>query len=159
MGQYATSGTSNVTLNPVLPAAMWPGDGVYVWGTNSVPGTIPAPNDANVQFEAVAVGERSLAVALAPRPGGGSAAGIAVIVQANANPGVMEVDIQNAPIDADGIYLTPSATYKLTVWTGPDADGSYFSIAELQPESDNFVSLKCITNPNGVNLKAKIVYV
>ena len=159
MGQYATSGTGNATLNPVLPAALWPGDQVYVWGTNSVLGTIPAPNDANAVFEAVVVGERSLAVALAPRPGGGSAAGIAVIVIANANPGVMEVDVQNSPMDADGYYLTPGATYKMTAWVGPAADGSYITVAELQPESDNFVSLKCITNPNGVKLKAKIVYV
>lgn len=167
MGKYNDSGTGNNTLNPIIPASLWPGDEAYVWGTSFVAGQPPtpgiqqAPNDTNVQFEAVAVGSRSLAVALAPRPGGGAPAGIAVLIVANGNPGVMEVDVENAPADADGIYEVPSAAaYKITTWNGPiGPNGYYNAYAELQPAGDRFVSLECITNPNSVKLTAKISYV
>lgn len=165
MGQYNTSGTGLTTLNPVLPASLWPGDEVYLWGTTgSIPpaGQIQAPNDSNVVFEAVTVGERSLAANLASRPGGGSAPGVAVLVTANGNPGVMEVDIQNAPVDADGVYQTPtgSSVYKITTWNGPvGPQGYYNAYVELQPLADRFLTLKCITNPNAVKLTAKVIYV
>lgn len=166
MGQYATSNTGSLVVNPVLPAVLGPGDSVYLWGTSFVagqpptPGIIQAPNDANAQFEAVTVGERSLACNFQPRPGGGNAAGASIMVIANANPGVMEVDVQVSPMDADGAYLTPAATYKISVWTGPTGPkGYYFGWVELQPEGDFFMSLKCITNPNGVSLTAKVNYV
>jgi hypothetical protein len=165
MGQYATSGSESFTRNPITPTAMWPGDDVYVWGTSFVagqpptPGQIQAPNDDNVQFEAVAVDERSLAVYLTPRPGGGAPAGCIVQIIANGNPGVMEVDVQDAGIDADGAYQTnlSSAAYKITTWT--QEMNVWTAWAELQPEGAKFISLLCITNPNGVSLKAKISYV
>lgn len=165
MGKYFTSGTGLLTLNPVLPTALYPGDDVYVWGTSFVagqpptPGQIQTPNDTNIQFEAVTVGERSLAVALAPRPGGG-VAGVMVQLRASANPGVMEVDVQDAGVDADGSYITDtvSAAWKITVWTLA-GDGTYVAWTELQPEGGRFISLKCITNPNAVTLTAKVSYV
>ena len=166
MPQYATSGSGNLTPNPVLPATLYPGDSVYLLGTSFVagqpptPGIIQAPNDANVQFEAAAVGERSLSANLASRPGGGAAPGASILVVANGNPGVMEVDVQVAPMDADGAYLTPSATYKITVWTGPTGpNGYYFGWIELQPTADLFISVLVVTNPNGVKLTAKLNYV
>lgn len=168
MGQYATSGTGSTVLNTVLPAVLWPGDEVYVWGTAQAagaaptPGQIQAPNDSNVVMEAITVGERSLAAALAPRPGGGYPPGIAVLITLSANPGVMEIDVQNAPMDADGVYQTPtgSAVYKITTWNGPTGPSNlYNAYVELEPESDRFVTLKCITNPNGVKATAKISYV
>src|ERR1700680_1449895 len=119
MAQYATSNTGSLVLNPVSPAILGPGDSVYLWGTSFVagqpptPGIIQAPNDANVQFETVVVNERSIACNFQPRPGGGNAAGASIMVIANGNPGVMEVDVQVSPMDADGAYLTPSASYKI----------------------------------------------
>src|ERR1700682_5707453 len=132
MPQYATSGSGSMTLNPVLPAVLWPGDTAYVWGatnTNpgfgqadaaaSPPGQIAASNDGNVHFEDVGKGARIIAVQLATRPGGGAPPGCMVQVFANGNPGAAEVDIQDAAIDADGAYLTntSSTIYKLTTWT------------------------------------------
>ena len=165
MGQYATSGTGNISANTQLPAALWPGDEVYLFGTSFVaasgptPGQIQAPNDANVQFETVTVGERSLSAALAPRPGGGQAAGISVLVVASANPGAAEIDVQVSPSDSDGTYLTPSnSAYKLTTWTAA-GNGQFFAWTELQPSGDNFISLKVIANPNSVKFTAKLSYV
>jgi hypothetical protein len=79
----------------------------------------------------------------------------------NGNPGVMEVDIQNAPMDADGAYLLPTgATYKITSWTGPVGPKNYyFAWAELQPVGDDFLRIKVITNPNGVLIAAKVNYI
>lgn len=165
MGQYNTSGTESFVRNPILPTAMWPGDDVYVWGTSFVAGQPPtlgqiqAPNDDNVQFEAVALDERSLAVQLVPRPGGGAPAGCIVQVTANASPGALEVDVQDAGIDADGAYQTnlSSASYKITIWTQEGA--VWTAWAELQPEGGRFITLLCVANPNAVSLKAKISYV
>lgn len=167
MGQYANSGTGLMTLNPVIPAALWPGDSAWLFGTAQAagqpptPGQIQAPNDTNVVPEAAAVGERSLACSLASRPGGGAAPGVSVLVIASGNPGVMEVDVQTSPRDCDGAYLTPtgSSAYQLTTWTGPQPDGTYFAWTELEPLSDVFLSLKVITNPNTVKLAAKVNYV
>lgn len=163
MGKYATSGTGNTSLNPVVPTVLWPGDSVYVFGLSyapaagPTPGQIQAPNDANVQAEAVVVGERSLAIALAPRPGGGSPAGLAVLLIASGAPGAAEIDVQNSPTDADGLYGTPNnAIYKITAFP---QNGGLSAYSELQPEGDNFVSLKVVANPNGVNWIAKLTYV
>src|SRR6266849_2476261 len=102
MPPYATSGTENQTLNTTPATALWPGDQVYVLGTSFVagqpptPGIIQAPNDTNVQFEAVTIDERTIAVALAPRPGGGAPPGVMVQVTADSNPGVAEIDVEDA---------------------------------------------------------------
>lgn len=167
MPQYNTSGTGNLTLNPIIPACLWPGDEVWLFGTSfaagqpPTPGIIQTPNDSNVNFEAAAVGEASISASLASRPGGGSPSGASVLVMANANPGVMEVDVQLAPMDADGAYLLPTAaSYKINSWTGPVGPNAYyFAWAEFQPLGDVFVRLKVITNPNGVKLAAKLNYV
>lgn len=152
-----------MVVNPILPTVLWPGDFKYLFGTGpNLPGTIPTPNDSNVVTEAVNVGERSIAVALAPRPGGGLAPGVQVQVIASANPGVAEIDVQDASVDADGAYLTQttSASYKMTVWTAlTDGSGRYISTTELQPEGSNFLTLKVILNPNAVTFTAKVTYV
>jgi hypothetical protein len=166
MPAYNTSNTGNLTDNPVLPSVLWPGDDIYLFGLSYVaasgptPGQIQAANDANVLFETVTVNERSISVALAPRPGGGSAPGIMVQVFANAAPGAAEIDVQDAAVDADGAYLTPNNTaYKLTAWTQLGGSAIYTAWTELQPEGGRFMSLKCIANPNAVKFTAKVSYV
>ncbi len=164
MPAYATSGTSSMVRNPSLPVVLYPGDDTYVFGTSydttkgPTPGQIQTANDDNVLFEAAALGARSVAVALAPRPGGG-VPGLMVQVTANANPGAAEIDVQDAAIDADGAYQTnsSSASYKITVWTQVGAVWTAWT--ELQPEGGRFVSLKVIANPNIVKFTAKLSYV
>lgn len=159
MPAYATSGSNSLTPNPVLPAVMYPGDDVYVFGTcTQNPGQLSTPNDSNVLFETVAAGERSIAVCLAPRPSG-YPPGLMVQVSTNADPGSSaEIDVQDATVDADGAYLTSATTtYSIKVWTKNGA--IWTAWAQLQPESGRFVSLKCITNPNGVKFTAKLSYV
>ena len=161
MPPYATSGTGNVSLNTQLPAALWPGDEYYPFGVATyAPGQIQKPNDANVQYEAVVVGERSISCALAPRPSGGSPPGVMVQVFTNGNPGAAEIDVQDANIDADGAYLTPtsSTAYKITTWTQLGASSVYTGFTELQPEGGRFISLKVIANPNAVPMWAKLSY-
>src|SRR5271155_1130048 len=149
--------------NPVLPTILWPGDEKYVLGTSpNNPSQISTPNDSNVVTEAVTVGERSIAIALAPRPGGGAPQGLMVQVIASANPGAAEIDVQDAAVDADGAYLTQttSTAYKMTVWAAlGDGSGRYISTTELQPEGAQFITLKVVANPNGVTYTAKIVYI
>jgi hypothetical protein len=83
-----------------------------------------------------------------------------VQVIASANPGLAEIDVQDAAVDADGAYLTQttSAAYKMTVWTALP-NGTYISTTQLQPEGGRFISLKVILNPNGVTFTAKLAYV
>jgi len=170
MPSYANSGLGTLTPNPIVPTVLYPGDEKYVFGTSvpvgtsPTPGIIQTPNDSNVVLEAVTVGERSIAVALAPRPGGGAVPGVMVQIIASANPGAAEIDVQDAAVDADGAYLTQltSTAYKMTVWTLlGDGSGRYISTTQLQPEGGHFISLKVIANPNGVGITytAKIVYV
>ena len=168
MPSYANSGLGTLTLNPVLPTVLYVGDEKYVFGTSvavgqpPTPGIIQTPNDSNVVLEAVTVGERSIAVALAPRPGGGSPPGVMIQVVASANPGAAEIDVQDAAVDADGAYLTQttSTAYKLTVWTLlGDGSGRYISTTQLQPEGGHFISLKVVLNPNAISYAAKIVYI
>ncbi len=165
MPPYATSGTENQTLNTTPATALWPGDQVYVLGTSFVagqpptPGIIQAPNDTNVQFEAVTIDERTIAVALAPRPGGGAPPGVMVQVTADSNPGVAEIDVEDAAIDADGAYElnTSSTAYKITTFT---QEGTVWTgWTQLQPEGAGFITLRVVLNPNSSKWKAKIVYV
>jgi hypothetical protein len=152
-----------MTPNPILPTILWPGDFKYLFGTSpNTPGTISTPNDSNVVTEAVVVGERSIAIVLAPRPGGGAPPGLMVQVIASANPGAAEIDVQDAAVDADGAYLTQttSSAYKITTWTIlGDASGRYIGTTELQPEGAGFITLKVIANPNAVTFTAKALYV
>jgi len=164
MPKYNDSGTGNLTLNPVLPAALYPGDSVWLLGTSAAagqpptPGIIQAPSDTNVLPEAVVIGERSLAAVMASRPGGGAPAGASLIVIASANPGVCEVDLQTAPMDADGAYVTQTAN-KISTWVGPSPAGTYVGVLEVASLNDAFASVKIITNPNAVKFAAKLVYV
>jgi hypothetical protein len=161
--QYSNSGLGTMTPNPVLPTILWPGDEKYVFGTSpNLPGQISTPNDSNVVTEAVVVGERSIAIALAPRPGGGALPGVIIQAIASANPGVAEIDVQDAAVDADGAYLTQttSTAYKMTVWTAlTDGTGRYISTTQLQPEGGHFITLKVVLNPNAVSYTAKVVYI
>lgn len=162
MPAYATSGTGSMVPNTALPTVLWPGDQKYVFGTSpNNPGQISTPNDSNVITEAVVVGERSIAVQLASRPGGGAPPGCMVQVIASANPGAAEIDVQDAAVDADGAYLTQttSAAYKMTVWTALTGSAQWISTTELQPEGAGFITLKVIANPNGVSYTGKIIYI
>lgn len=143
-----------------MPAALWPGDEFYPFGTAAlVPGSPQKPTDATVQFEAVVLNERSVAACLVPRPGGGVAGGVEVRVFANANPGAAEIDVQVANVDADGAYTTPagSAAYKITAWTQEGA--VWVGAADLQPLGAPFLSLLVVANPNAVSFWAKATYV
>ena len=170
MPQYATSGSGSLVPNNCLPSVLFPGDQKYVWGLSvaagqpPTPGQIQTPNDANVIQEAVAALSRSLAVALAPRPGGGAPASLMVQITASANPGAAEIDVQDAGIDADGAYITPvplgggTNPWKINTWTAIGG-GLYTAWAELSPDVGPFVTLYCVSNPNGVKFAGKIVYV
>lgn len=160
MPQYQTSGGETLTRNPAAPAVLWPGDEAYQFGTAVLtPGQSQKPTDDNVQFEAVTVDERSIAVCFAPRPTGGSPAGVEVRVFANANPGAAEIDVQIANVDADGAYTTPSgsAAYKVTTWTQEGI--IWVGAADLQPLGAQFMTLLVVANPNGVSFWAKTAYV
>jgi hypothetical protein len=160
MTQYANSGLETLAVNPVAPVGLAPGDEVYVFGTKVyVPGEVAKPNDTNVQFETVVVDERSIAVTLMPRPGGGSPPAIIVQVSTNANPGAAEIDIQDAAVDADGAYETPtgSTAYKITTFTQENAIWTAF--AEISPAIGRFITLLIVANPNAVAWTAKICYV
>ena len=158
MPAYATSGTQTLTRNPVLPTVLYPGDEKYVWGTSpNNPGQISTPNDDNVVFETVAAASRSIAVTLAPRPGGG-APGLIIQISANGNPGDLIVLVQESAVDADGAYITPSpAVYTVSAWT--QNGGVYTATVELQPDGAGFITLLCSANPGPVKLTAKIRYV
>lgn len=167
MPAYANSGTNSLSVNPVLPTVLYPGDEKYVFGTSvaagtpPTPGIIQTPNDSNVIAEVVTVGERSIAVALAPRPGGGAPPGIQVQITCNINPAAAtEVDIQDAAVDADGAYVTQttSTAYKVTAWVLNG--GVYTATVELQPEGGRFITLKVVAIVGAtLALTAKIVYV
>lgn len=167
MPQYATANTNNNSLNTQLPSVLWPGDSLYLFGLSFIaangptPGQIIAANDSNVLPETAAANATSIAAAFAPRPGGGAAPGASILVIANANPGVMEVDVQLSPMDSDGSYALPtgSTTFKINTWTQMGGSTNWFAWAEFEPLSDFFARLKVITNPNAVKLTAKLNYV
>lgn len=162
MPAYNTSNSKSLTLNPIAPAALWPGDEVYQFGTAAfVPGNPQKPTDATVQFETVTVNERSIAACLAPRPGGGTASGVEVRIFANANPGAAEIDVQISNVDADGAYTTPtgSAAYKITVWTQIGGTNVWVGGADFQPLGADFMTLLVVANPNAVSFWSKAKYV
>src|SRR5277367_6079133 len=97
MPAYNTSGGKTLTRNPIPPSCLWPGDELYVFGTSAlVPGSPQKATDDTVAFETVTVNERSIAVCMAPRAGGGYPPTLMVQVSTNANPGAAEIDIQDA---------------------------------------------------------------
>lgn len=161
MPPYATSGTNNLTLNTAVPSVLYPGDQLYVFGTGpGAQGGSFLPDDTTVGFEAVLVGERSIAFQLADMPSR-SPGGVHVLLIASANPGAAEIDVQDGAIDADGAYITQSTStaYKITTFAQVGASANWVGSTELQPEGGRFISLKVIANPNGVSWKAKVVYV
>ena len=118
MPAYATSGTNNLTLNTAAPSVLYPGDYIYVFGTGpGAQGGNFLPDDTTVGFEAVTVGERSIAIQLADMPFR-SPGGVHVLLIASANPGAAEIDVQDGAIDADGAYITQttSPAYKITTF-------------------------------------------
>jgi hypothetical protein len=78
----------------------------------------------------------------------------------SANPGVFEVDIEEAAIDAESSYLlnSSSTAYKITAATARP-DGTYVAWAELQPQGGAFLRLNMVALANVVTTKAKVVYV
>lgn len=160
MPPYATSGTNNLTLNTAVPSALYPGDYIYLFGTGpGAQGGNSLPDDTTVGFEAVNVGERSIACQLADLPSR-SPGGVHILVITSANPGAAEIDVQDAAVDADGAYITQStsAAYKITTWTQVGASANWIGSTELQPEGGRFISLKVVANPNAVQFKAKLSY-
>jgi hypothetical protein len=158
MPQYQNNGLNNLAVNPAPPVALRPQEVAYLLGTATTAGQ--PISDSNISFEAVTVGERSIAAMLAARPAAGNAPGLRVQVVARANTGAAEIDVQDAGVDAEGAYATPtgSATYKLTTWTALGG-GLFMAFAELVPETGPFVTLKVIANPNAVSYWAKVTYV
>lgn len=157
MPPYATSGQGTVALNTALPTVLQQGDDFYPFGTAPyTPGAISKPNDTNVQFESVSIGERSIAWTIDHGP---AQAPRSLFVQAfaSANPGAAEIDIQDAGIDADGAYATPATGNKLgTTWTQVGASGVYTAQVATTQEVGKFSSLKVIANPNAVQFWVKV---
>jgi hypothetical protein len=152
---YNGSGSNSLTRNPVPPTVLYPGDSKYLFGVSpNTPGTISTPNDDNVEAETLVDGNASIAICLAPRPGGGAPPGLMVQVFMTADPGAAEVDVQDAAVDADGAYITVD---QITVFTN---NGSvYVAWTELEPEAGAFIRVACVLNPNAVSMVVKATYV
>lgn len=157
MPAYSTSGSDSFVPDPVPPIALGPGDSCYMFGVG--PATMTQDvTDANVLPETVVVGERSIAITCTARPGGGAPAGLIIQLFANGNPGGIEVDLQDAGVNAEGFYETPlNAANKITVWTQEGAN--WVSYAEFQPEAGKFNTLLVVALPNAVKIWAKASYI
>ena len=137
VGQFAT------ILNP--------GGWAYVFGLPLT--TPPSIGPSNILAEKVVAGEASLAVCLGLGQPGNPPPMVSVEVHFAANPGVFEIDVQEADTDADAFYLTPSAAaYTFSAVNGVTFNGR----VDLPSTGGKFMRLFMKTITNNVNCWAKI---
>ena len=154
MPVYASGGSGSITLNTVVPQAIWPGDYVFLFGTPTVAG--PPFDSSNVTGETVAAGRYSVPVAIPTAPARGEPPSVGVEFIFSATPGVFEIDIQESDTDADAAYITPSsATYQ--VKASLQQGTVYVARVDLSPTGGTFLRLYVKTWPNAaVTVIAKV---
>lgn len=140
------------------PTDLKPGDSCWLFGK------VPAANaggadDALILGEQPAAGTSSIPICITPPPQGGPPPMVtfefsfyATGTLVPADPGVFEIDIQEADTDADAFYILPTnATYKVTVVVAV----TFKARADFSPTGGKLMRVKLVTRTNGVDLAAK----
>jgi hypothetical protein len=122
-----------------------------VWGVPIT--TPPSISDTNVMIEEIAAGIASLSVCLSTgRPFSGPPA-VTVEIHFDSDPGVAEIDIQEADTDADAFYITPAAGAYTVV---PTRTAQFVTRVDLSPTGGKFMRLYMKTLPQDADVWAKI---
>jgi hypothetical protein len=128
-----------------------PGGKIYVWGLPAT--TPPSISDRNLAVEEVAAGTASMSVCLATGTGFNSPPMVCIEIHFDSDPGVAEIDIQEAESDADAYYITPAAAAYTVV---PTRTGNINTRVDLSPTGGGFLRLFMKTLPNDADCWASI---
>jgi hypothetical protein len=110
-------------------------------------------------MEAIVAGQKSAAVQLSSLPGRNPGAMWEIVF--SGDPGVFEIDIEDAANDTDNAYILnlSNAAFKITAVGKVGTDGKRYIYVELQPVGAVFQRLNMVALTNVVNVQAKVVYV
>lgn len=112
----------------------------------------PGDTASVIDAESLAVGQASQRLAVAS-PYGRSAATVSVLLAFSADPGVFDVRVQQADVDAEANYLDVPAAASITA-----VDAVNFTArADFAPFLGKFIRIKMQDDPaNAVTLTAKV---
>lgn len=139
-----------------LPRAISQGDSIYLFGLQSNADKSIPISDMNVVGETPAPPQASIAVGIPPAAGvNGPQPAISVEIGFSGPPGAFNVQIQEADVDADASYITPSnAAYTMTVVTAQNK-----ARADLTTGAGKFIRILLSSRANLVAMTAKVTRV
>lgn len=135
--------------------ALNPGDSVYLLGTLTAGSTQLPVGDNNVTPEAVAAGVSSISACISGRKEAGGPPAVSLMLIFDANPGVFNVQLQEASTDADGCFLTPTAA-AYTITAATQKGSRWVAFVDDIPTGGKFMRVLVSLNPNAVNILAKL---
>jgi hypothetical protein len=135
------------------PIALQKGESCYVFGVLSATATQLPVNEGNVAVEEVPAGTASIAVNLQAGSESQPPPMLCIEIHFDSDPGVAEIDVQEADTDADAFYITMSnANYTIV----PTRTGNINTRVDLNPTGGKFLRLFVKTLPNDADMWAKI---
>lgn len=115
--------------------------------------TPPSISDSNVSVEEIAQGIASMSVCLATGRPFSPPPMVCIEIHFDSDPGVAEIDVQEADTDADGFYILPTAAAYTVV---PTRTGNINTRVDLSPTGGGFLRLFMKTLPNDADVWASI---
>jgi hypothetical protein len=154
MGLYpGVLGATVPVQSNLSPIALARGESAYVWGVLAATATQLPINEGNVAVEEVAAGTASLAVNIAGGEIEGAVPTVLIEIHFDVDPGVAEIDVQEADTDADAFYILPTAAAYTVV---PTRTGNINTRVDLSPTGGKFLRLFMKTLPNDADCWAKV---
>jgi len=155
----AYPGAAGAFSSPSSPNLVVSGQPVWLFGTPAATLTqLPMVNDADVAFEAVTVGEASIAFTLpGSRDFPSIVPNIGFEIDFNGNPGAISIQIQESDTDGDGFYITPSPA-AFTITAVSLVNGRYIARVDIGTFGARFGRLlvSSFANAATVKMKAKV---
>ena len=138
------------------PLALQKGESAYLFGTLATTATQLPVNDQNVALEAAPAGVTGASIAVNLQAGseGQPPPMVTVEIRFSAAPGAGEIiAIQEADTDADGFYITPSASaYTVTVFDAV----KFTARVDLSPTGGKFLRVLRTKGANAVTCTVKV---
>jgi len=139
-----------------LPRGLMQGDSIYLFGLQANADKSIPISDMNVVGEQPAPPQASIAAGMGPVAGmNGPQPAYSIEIGFSGAPGAFSVQVQEADVDADASYITPSnAAYTMTVVTAQNK-----ARADLTTGAGKFIRVLLASRANAVTMTAKITRV
>lgn len=152
-----TSGALVSAKSNASPIALAEGESCYLFGVLAASATQLPVNDGNVAGETPAAPQASIAVELTAKDAAGPVM-VSVEGYFAAAPGTFSLQIQEADTDADGLYVTPTATVNpnYALYTISAVGSNQQFRADLPSTGGKFLRALLNSRTNAVSLVLKV---